>query len=170
MYEGTRMTPWESWPTRLASTRCRAMRSASCARQPAAWKMLAVSACNRSCGRFMVWFSVIASANQRLLPGLGHQPSIAGAVAGWATWCAGPPPALAAGHPEYYAKDGVHFNAKGIVAQADAVARSVLSSWTGLVLTFCRTDFQSVRVGGTDGLKIRPTESDSQSRPHAQTR
>ena len=33
------MTPCESWPTRLASTRCAAMRSASGGSQPAAWKM-----------------------------------------------------------------------------------------------------------------------------------
>jgi lysophospholipase L1-like esterase len=36
--------------------------------------------------------------------------------------------ALAAGHPEHYAKDGVHFNAQGIAAQADQVARSILDA------------------------------------------
>lgn len=36
--------------------------------------------------------------------------------------------ALAEGHPEHYGKDGVHFNAKGIAAQADAVAKSILDA------------------------------------------
>ena len=35
---------------------------------------------------------------------------------------------LAAAHPEHYARDGVHFNAKGIAAQADQVARSILGA------------------------------------------
>ena len=35
---------------------------------------------------------------------------------------------LAAGHPEYYARDGVHFNAQGIAAQADLVARNILDA------------------------------------------
>jgi lysophospholipase L1-like esterase len=30
---------------------------------------------------------------------------------------------LAAGHPEYYGRDGVHFNPKGIAAQADITIR-----------------------------------------------
>lgn len=36
---------------------------------------------------------------------------------------------LAEGHPEHCAKDGVHFNAKGIAAQAaDAVVKHILDA------------------------------------------
>src|SRR5262245_32751717 len=47
------MTPCESWPTRFASTRCKAIRSASAASQPAARKMSAVNCRKRSWEMFM---------------------------------------------------------------------------------------------------------------------
>src|SRR5262245_42078749 len=48
------MTPCESCPTRLASTRWAAMRLASSGWQPAARKRAAVSSARRSCRSFMV--------------------------------------------------------------------------------------------------------------------
>jgi hypothetical protein len=49
MYAGTRMTPCESWPTRSASTRCRAMVRASASDEPAREKIMLTSHSTASC-------------------------------------------------------------------------------------------------------------------------
>src|SRR6185437_3182555 len=56
------MTPCESWPTRLASTRCSAIRAASAAEQPAARKMDLMNSFSRPAGRFITRLSLMASS------------------------------------------------------------------------------------------------------------
>ena len=55
MAQMTRMTPWESCPQRLESTRCLEIQAASCSLQPAALNIRAIIRSSLSACMFIYW-------------------------------------------------------------------------------------------------------------------